>query len=64
MVFDLRGWTCHWDHMVLFGGGYGYGVCVCVCVLENDSKMVRVESDGVGGSDVQKQIIIFIFCLR
>lgn len=58
MVFDLGAWTCHWDHMVLFGGR--------VCVLEDDSRMVGVEGRGgrvKGGSDVQKQIIIFLFCL-
>lgn len=58
VVFDLGAWTCHWDHMVLFGGR--------VCVLEDDSRMVGVEGRGgrvKGGSDVQKQIIIFLFCL-
>lgn len=55
MVFDLGAWTCHWDHMVLFGGR--------VCELEDDSRMVGVEGGCKGGSDVQKQIIIFLFCL-
>lgn len=43
---------------MLFGGR--------VCVLEDDSRMVGVEGGGGGergGSDVQKQIIIFLFCL-
>lgn len=54
MVFDLGAWTCHWDHMVLFGGR--------VCELEDESRMVGVEGGGSkGGGQMYKNRSLSFF---